>query len=123
MTTRDYYKEATQEDLECSNAGNALGFLAAAQGEIEQLRADLAAAKARADALQSECDEWQSNYAALEAVAIASERERKALAAKLAAVPIDAMYIYLREMERTPQGKMALDLIWQWLNAQSQAQP
>lgn len=98
----------------------------------------LAAANARADALAAECDEWRENYAALEAVAIASERERKAaeavaIASKrerkaaeaaLAAVPVAELrryYLHSRAQANNAYALAALEAdenaVADWLDA------
>jgi hypothetical protein len=104
-----------------------------------QLRNAMLAATARAeaaererDALRAECEEWRENYAALEAVAIASERERKTAEAALAAVPVDAIRCYMRYSDvpdhhhRYPDAEQQADraVIALWLaQQQPEVQP
>jgi hypothetical protein len=102
---------------------------------IKKLRTDLAAATARAeaaererDALRTECEEWRENYAALEAVAIASERERQAAEAALAAVPVEAIRRYFDQSDALAaveageydmhEGMSDCQGITEWLEAQ-----
>jgi phage shock protein A len=101
------------------------------EARIDQLRAKLAAvtqraeaAEAERDVLRAECEEWRENYAALEAVAIAAERERQAAEAARAAVPRDALCRVLLTGYRTDAQIAAdSDAIDAWLAQQPEVQP
>ena len=91
--------------------------------ERDALRADLAAATQRAKAAEAECDEWQQNYAALEAVSLASERERQAAEAALAVVPVEAIRTVFAVAE-FPFGYInERNAVNAWLDSQPEVQP